>query len=157
MRSLTPFLWFDTQAEAAMKFYTSVFKDSKELGVTSYSEAGPGPAGTVMTATFELNGLQFTALNGGPLFKFTEAVSFVVDCDTQDEIDYYWDKLSEGGEPGQCGWLKDQFGLSWQVVPGKLTELMSGPDSAGVQRATAAMLKMTKLDINVLQAAYDGK
>ena len=155
MQKITPFLWFNDQAEEAMKFYTSIFKNSKILGVTRYGEAGPGPKGTVMVGTFELEGQEFMALNGGPVFTFTEAISFVVDCKTQHEVDELWEKLSAGGETGQCGWLKDKFGVSWQIVPSALREMMSGPDPEKTKRMTQAMLKMTKLDIASLKRAYE--
>ena len=150
---ITPFLWFNNQAEEAVKFYTSIFKNSKAGEVTRYPEGTPGPAGTVMTAPFQLDGQEFVALNGGPLFPFTEAVSFVVNCETQEEIDYYWQKLSAGGREVQCGWLKDKFGVSWQVVPRVLGELVSGKDPAKAQRVMHALLKMVKLDIKKLQEA----
>lgn len=155
MQKITPFLWFDNQAEEAVNFYTSVFKNSKILSFARYGEAGPGPAGAVMTANFELNGQEFVALNGGPLFKFTEAVSFVVNCETQAEVDHYWEKLSEGGEKSRCGWLKDKFGLSWQIVPTVLGELMSDGDPERAKRVALAMLEMDKLDIGALRAAYE--
>jgi predicted 3-demethylubiquinone-9 3-methyltransferase (glyoxalase superfamily) len=157
MPSITPFLWFNDQAEEAMNFYLSVFKDSEVMSVNRYTEAGPGLAGSVMTATFRLNDLEFTALNGGPVFKFTEAISFVVNCDGQAEVDEYWETLSQDGHPGQCGWLKDQFGVSWQIVPKQLNDIMNGSDTEGVERATKAMLKMGKLDVAALQKAYDGE
>ena len=157
MKSITPFLWFNTNAEEAINFYTSIFKDSKVGKVSHYGEAGPGPKGSVMTAEFWINGQQFLALNGGPQFKFNEAVSFVVGCDTQEEIDMLWDKLSAGGEQRQCGWLKDKFGLFWQIVPTNMGELMAGKDPEKSKRAMTAMLQMTKLDMNVLKKAYDGK
>lgn len=157
MKSITPFLWFNTNAEEAINFYTSIFKDSKVGKISRYGEAGPGPKGSVMTAEFWINGQQFLALNGGPQFKFNEAVSFVVGCDTQEEIDMLWDKLSEGGEQRQCGWLKDKFGLFWQIVPTNMGELMAGKDPEKSKRAMTAMLQMTKLDMNVLKKAYDGK
>jgi len=156
MPTITPFLWFNDQAEEAMNFYVSIFKNSRAGSVTRYGDAGPGPKGSVMTANFQLEGLDFTALNGGPQFPFTEAVSFVVHCETQQEIDHYWDKLTTGGRPSQCGWLKDKFGLSWQIVPTVFYELLSGPDPEGAQRAMSAMLQMKKLDIATLQSAYDG-
>jgi predicted 3-demethylubiquinone-9 3-methyltransferase (glyoxalase superfamily) len=156
MQKITPFLWFDHQAEEAMHFYVSVFKNSRIGTVTRYGEAGPGPKGTVMTATFELDGQGLIALNGGPLFKFTEAVSFVINCETQDEIDRYWEKLSEGGEKSQCGWLKDKFGLSWQVVPTILADLYQDTDPEKSQRVMQAMLQMDKLDIARLKQAYEG-
>jgi predicted 3-demethylubiquinone-9 3-methyltransferase (glyoxalase superfamily) len=162
LRKITPCLWFDDQAEEAAKFYVSVFPDSRIVKVSRYGEAGfeihGRPAGSVMTVLFELAGQSFTALNGGPVFKFNEAVSFEVECATQQEVDYFWDRLSEGGDPRaqQCGWLKDRFGLSWQVVPAVLNELVSDPRSPKSQRAMQAMLGMKKLDIAELQRAYDG-
>jgi predicted 3-demethylubiquinone-9 3-methyltransferase (glyoxalase superfamily) len=155
MQKITPFLWFDTQAEEAARFYVSVFKNSKIVGVTRYGEAGPGPRGSVMTVTFELGGQEFIALNGGPHFKFTEAVSFSVDCKTQEEVDEFWRKLTEGGEEGQCGWLKDKYGLSWQINPRILGEMLSDPDPAKSKRVMEAMLKMKKIDIGRLKQAYD--
>lgn len=155
MQKITPFLWFDNQAEEAVNFYTSVFKNSKILSFARYGEAGPGPAGAVMTANFELNGQEFVALNGGPVFKFTEAISFVVNCETQAEVDHYWEKLSEGGEKSRCGWLKDKFGLSWQIVPTVLGELMGDSDPERAKRVALAMLEMDKLDIGLLRAAYE--
>jgi predicted 3-demethylubiquinone-9 3-methyltransferase (glyoxalase superfamily) len=156
MQKITPFLWFDDQAEEAMHFYVSIFKNSKIGDVTRYGDAGPGPKGSVMTASFGLEGQQFTALNGGPQFKFNEAISFVVDCKTQDEVDDLWDKLSEGGQTQQCGWLKDKFGLSWQIVPSVLIELITDPDPRKSQRVMEAMLQMTKIDIAKLRQAYEG-
>jgi len=155
MQKITPFLWFDNQAEEAMNFYVSVFKNSKRGRISRYGEAGPGPKGTVMVATFQLEGQEFIALNGGPQFKFTEAISFVVSCETQDEVDAFWEKLSEGGAKGQCGWLKDKYGLSWQIVPTALGELMSDPDPEKSKRVMTAMLQMKKLDISGLKRAYD--
>lgn len=161
MQKITPFLWFDDQAENAVKFYTSIFKNSKVGKVARYDEAGARvsgrPAGSVMTVEFKLNGQDFIALNGGPIFKFTEAVSFVVNCETQAEVDRYWKKLSAGGKEVQCGWLTDKFGLSWQIVPTMLGKLMSDKDPAKSQRVMQAMLKMVKLDIRKLKAAYAGK
>jgi predicted 3-demethylubiquinone-9 3-methyltransferase (glyoxalase superfamily) len=157
MQKITPFLWFDDQAEQAVNFYTSIFKDSKVLSVSRYGDAGPGQPGKVMTATFQLNGQEFTALNGGPEFKFTEAISFFVSVETQAEVDELWEKLTAGGEESQCGWLKDKFGLSWQIVPTALGELLGGPDPVKAQRAMQAMLQMRKLDIAALQRAYEGK
>ena len=154
-QKITPFLWFDNNAEEAMNFYTSIFKNSKIGGVTRYGEAGPGPKGTVMTGTFFLEGQEFIVLNGGPLFKFTEAVSFVVDCQTQEEVDKFWDKLSEGGEKSRCGWLKDKFGLSWQVVPSILSQLLGDKDPEKSKRVMNAMMKMDKIVIKDLQNAYD--
>jgi predicted 3-demethylubiquinone-9 3-methyltransferase (glyoxalase superfamily) len=139
-----------------MRYYVSIFKNSKVLGVTRYGEAGPGPKGSVMIAAFELEGQRFTALNGGPQFKFTEAVSFVVNCETQGEVDELWEKLGEGGQIQQCGWLKDKFGLSWQIVPTVLIELMNDPDPEKSRRVTEAMLQMTKIDISRLRQAYEG-
>lgn len=162
IKKITPCLWFDTQAEDAAAFYVSVFKDSKITAVSRYPEAGQDihgkPPGSVMVVAFELNGQSFTALNGGPIFKLSEAVSFQIDCATQEEVDYYWDKLREGGDPEcqQCGWLKDQFGLSWQVVPTILPELISDPDPEKSQRAFLAMMQMKKLDIAGLQRAFAG-
>ena len=153
MEKIIPFLWYNDQAEEAAKFYTSVFKNSKLGMLTRYSSDGPGPAGQVMTAVFELNGQEFIALNGGPQFKFTEAVSFVVNCETQEEIDYYWDRLSEGGEKSRCGWLKDKFGLSWQVVPAMMGKLFSDSDAEGSKRVMRAMMQMDKLDIAALKKA----
>ncbi|PSK90506.1 putative 3-demethylubiquinone-9 3-methyltransferase (glyoxalase superfamily) [Murinocardiopsis flavida] len=152
----TPCLWFDTQGEEAANFYTGVFADSKILEVTRYGSAGPRPEGSVMTVTFELDGQRYVALNGGPEFTFSEAVSFQVDCKTQDEVDYYWERLAEGGEQGPCGWLKDRFGLSWQIVPTVLAELVGDPDPKRSQAAMAAMLTMGKLDIAALKNAADG-
>ena len=157
MQKITPFLWFNDNAEEAMKFYTSIFKNSKIGKVARYGDAGPGPKGTVMTASFSLEGQEFLALNGGPNFKFTEAISFVVNCETQKELDEFWERLSAGGQEIECGWLKDKFGLSWQIVPTILGKLMSGPDPAKSQRVMNALLKMKKLDIATLQRAYDGK
>ncbi len=154
MQKISPFLWFDDQAEGAMNFYTSIFKNSKIGKITRYGEAGPGTKGKVMTASFELEGTQFTALNGGPEFKFTEAISFWVDCKSQEEVDYFWEKLSEGGEEGPCGWLKDKFGVSWQIVPTILPELLNDPDPEKSNRVMEAMLKMKKIDIKTLQQAY---
>jgi predicted 3-demethylubiquinone-9 3-methyltransferase (glyoxalase superfamily) len=155
LQKITPFLWFDGQAEEAANFYVSIFRNSKISKVTRYSEAGPAPAGSVMTVDFELEGLPFTALNGGPIYKFTEAISFVVHCRNQDEVDYYWDRLSADGGEIQCGWLKDKFGLSWQVTPTVLLELMGDPDPKKAARVAQAMFKMKKLDIRALQAAAD--
>ncbi len=154
-QKISPFLWFDTNAEDAANFYVSVFKNSEILEVSRSGENGPGPAGQAFVVNFKLDGQEFKALNGGPMFKFTEAVSFMIDCADQAEVDYYWDKLTEGGEESQCGWLKDKFGLSWQVVPTQLGDLIGGSDPVRANRAMQAMLKMSKLDIAVLQAAYD--
>jgi predicted 3-demethylubiquinone-9 3-methyltransferase (glyoxalase superfamily) len=153
-QKITPFLWFDNNAEEAMNHYVSIFKNAKILGVTRCGEGGPGPAGTVMVASFQIEGQQFSALNGGPLFKFTEAISFVVDCESQAEVDTLWTRLSEGGAPGQCGWLKDKFGLSWQIVPRVLLELLQDPDPVKSQRVMQAMMKMNKIDIAGLRDAY---
>ncbi|WP_406873993.1 VOC family protein [Aminobacter sp. P9b] len=156
MQKITPFLWFDNQAEEAVNFYISVFRNAKVGKVTRYGEAGPGPAGTVMVAEFELEGMRFTALNGGPMFKFTEAISMVVDCKDQAEVDHFWDRLSEGGQPGQCGWLKDRFGLSWQIVPEALPRLLGDPDPAKAGRVMQAMLQMTRIEVAKLEKAYAG-
>ena len=156
MQKITPFLWFDNNAEAAAQFYTSIFKNSKILNVSRYGDAGPGPKGAVMVVEFQLEGQQFTALNGGPLFKFSEAFSFVVNCETQNEIDEYWNKLtSDGGKESECGWLKDKFGFSWQIVPTALGKLMSDPKKAN--RVMQALLQMKKLDIAKLEEAGEGK
>jgi predicted 3-demethylubiquinone-9 3-methyltransferase (glyoxalase superfamily) len=153
MKKITPFLWFNINAEEAVNFYVSIFKDSKIGNVSRYGEAGPGPKGSVMVAPFTINGQDFLALNGGPQFKFTEAISFVLNCDNQEEIDYLWEKLSEGGQPGQCGWLKDKFGLSWQIVPANMGELIGVKDPAKAKRAMEAMFKMSKIEIKALQEA----
>jgi predicted 3-demethylubiquinone-9 3-methyltransferase (glyoxalase superfamily) len=157
MQKIHPFLWFNNNAEEAMNFYLSIFKNSKVLTITRYGDAGPGPKGTVMTAEFELDGEKFVALNGGPHFKFTEAVSFVVDCQSQEEVDYFWERLSAGGEKSRCGWLKDKFGLSWQVVPTILGELMSNKDPEKSKRVMEAMLQMDKIEIEPLKRASEGK
>jgi predicted 3-demethylubiquinone-9 3-methyltransferase (glyoxalase superfamily) len=154
MQKITPFLWFDSQAEEAARFYTSIFPNSKINQVAYYGENTPGSPGTVMTVNFEIGGQEFGAINGGPIFKFTEAISFYVPCETQSEVDDYWEKLSVGGEKGQCGWLKDKYGVSWQIVPTILGKLMSDPDRVKANRVTQAMLKMTKLDIDQLMHAY---
>ncbi len=156
MQKITPYLWFDDNAEEAAQFYTSVFKNSKIGRVTRFSEEGPGPAGAVMAVTFQLDGQDFMALNGGPMFQFTEAVSFYVNCETQEEVDMLWEKLTEGGEEQRCGWLKDKFGLSWQIIPAKLDELMNDQDPVRAGRVMEAMLQMNKIDIARLQEAYDG-
>jgi predicted 3-demethylubiquinone-9 3-methyltransferase (glyoxalase superfamily) len=157
MSKPTPFLWFDNNAEEAMNFYVSIFPNSKVVSTTRYGAGGPGPAGTVMTAQFQLDGQEFVALNGGPMYTFTEAVSFSITCETQAEVDRLWDKLTAGGgEPGPCGWLKDKYGLSWQVVPAILPKLLSGSDPAKSGRAMAAMMKMGKLDGDALKRAYEG-
>ena len=156
MQKITPFLWFDNQAEDAVNFYTSIFKNSKTGNVSLYGEAGPGKPGSVMVATFELEGQKFTAINAGPQFKFTEAISFVVDCKSQEEVDYFWDKLSAGGSESKCGWLKDKFGLSWQIVPDMLGRLMSDPDPEKSKRVMMAMLSMRKIIIADLEKAHAG-
>jgi predicted 3-demethylubiquinone-9 3-methyltransferase (glyoxalase superfamily) len=162
VQKITPCLWFDDQAEEAVGFYTSIFKNSKVVAVSRYGEAGKEihgrPAGSVMTVAFELEGQAFTALNGGPVFKFNEAVSFQVDCQTQAEVDHYWKKLSEGGDPSaqQCGWLKDRYGLSWQIVPRVLIEMLMDPDAGKSQRVMTAMLRMKKIDIEELRRAFAG-
>jgi predicted 3-demethylubiquinone-9 3-methyltransferase (glyoxalase superfamily) len=155
MQKISPFLWFNTEAEEAASFYVSIFKNSKISGISFYGEGGPGPKGTVMVVNFQLDGVDFMALNGGPNFKFTEAISLVVKCETQSEIDMFWEKLSEGGKTNVCGWLKDKYGLSWQVVPAQLGELMGG-DPARTNRVMQAIMKMTKLDIAELQKAAAG-
>jgi len=153
MPKITPFLWFNSNAEEAANFYASVFKNSKVKAVTRYSGAGPGPKGSVMTVNFELDGQEFTALNGGPQFTFTEAVSFVVNCDTQQDVDYYWEKLTAGGQESQCGWLKDKYGLSWQIVPKALPRLLQQTDPKKAQRVVQALLQMKKLDVGALERA----
>ncbi|MGH9899176.1 MAG: VOC family protein [Pyrinomonadaceae bacterium] len=155
MQKITPFLWFDNQAEEAMNFYVSIFNNSKIVSVSRYGEAGPGPKGTIMSATFQLDGQEFIALNAGPQFKFTEAISFFVNCETQQEIDMMWEKLSEGGEKGRCGWLKDKYGLSWQVVPPILGEMLQDKDPGRSKRVMEAMLKMDKIEIKSLKQAYE--
>ena len=155
MPKISPFLWFDRQAEEAANFYIKIFKNSKILNITRYGEAGPGPKGSVMTIEFTLDGQEFIALNGGPHFKFNEAISFSVDCKTQEEVDMYWAKLSEGGQEQPCGWLKDKFGLSWQVNPTILGEMLADPDPQKAKRAAEAMLKMKKIDIAALKEAYN--
>jgi predicted 3-demethylubiquinone-9 3-methyltransferase (glyoxalase superfamily) len=161
VQRITPFLWFDTQAEEAVNFYVSIFENSKIRGMTRYDEAGAKaagrPRGSVMTVAFELDGQEFVALNGGPVFKFTEAISFVVNCETQAEVDRFWDKLSAGGQQVQCGWLKDRFGVSWQIVPTVLPEMLQDKDPEKAKRVMAAMLEMIKLDIAALNRAYDGR
>lgn len=156
MQKITPFLWFDNNLEEAMEFYTSIFKDSKITNVARSGDHGPGPKGTVFTATFYLEGQEFYGLNGGPMFKFTEAVSFFVKCNTQEEIDEKWEKLSAGGQKSRCGWLKDKFGLSWQVVPPILGELLGDKDPEKAGRVMEAMMKMDKIDIAGLKKAYEG-
>lgn len=156
-QKITPFLWFDGNAEDAMNFYTSIFKDSKVINVSRYPEGGPAPKGTLMSATFQLHGQEFMALNGGPMFKFTEAISLFVKCETQKEIDEFWEKLSAGGQKSQCGWLKDKFGLSWQIVPPILGKLLGDKDPKKSKRVMMAMMKMSKIEIQKLKDAYDGK
>jgi predicted 3-demethylubiquinone-9 3-methyltransferase (glyoxalase superfamily) len=155
MQKIKPFLWFDTQAEEAANFYVSIFKNSKILGVSRYGDAGPGPKGSAMTVSFELDGQEFTGLNGGPLYKFTEAISFTVICKTQEEVDDFWKKLTEGGQEVACGWLKDKYGLCWQITPEILPKLLSDPDPQKAGRVMQAMMKMKKIDIPALQRAYD--
>ncbi|AXG76580.1 VOC family protein [Streptomyces paludis] len=155
MPRITPNLWFDTESEAAAEFYVSVFPNSRITGISYYGEAGPRPAGTTLTVDFVLDGQAYTAINGGPEFTFSEAVSFSVGCADQEEVDYYWNTLSAGGEEGPCGWLKDRYGLSWQVVPDAMAELLTDPDQERAQRAMKAMLGMKKLDIAALLAAAD--
>jgi predicted 3-demethylubiquinone-9 3-methyltransferase (glyoxalase superfamily) len=155
MHKITPFLWFDDQAEEAVNFYTAIFKDATILSITHYGEAGPGPQDSVMTIVFQLHGQEFMALNGGPQFKFNEAISFVVNCETQEEIDTFWETLSNGGEKVECGWLKDKYGVSWQIVPTVLGELLADPDPEKSQRVMTALLHMKKIDIKTLQQAYE--
>ncbi len=155
MNKITPCLWFDENAEEAVNFYTSIFTDAKISNVVRYPKDAHGPEGKVMTIAFQLRGENFLALNGGPYFNFTPAISFIVDCDSQQEIDHYWDALASGGEVEQCGWLKDKFGISWQIVPSILQDLMQDKDPAKVQRVSNALLQMIKLDIAALQKAYD--
>jgi predicted 3-demethylubiquinone-9 3-methyltransferase (glyoxalase superfamily) len=153
---ITPNLWFDTEAEEAANFYVSVFKNSRIVSVARYTEAGPREAGTVMTVEFELDGQRFVGINGGPQFTFDEAVSFQINCENQDEVDYYWERLTDGGEESQCGWLKDRYGLSWQVVPSGMEELFNDPDPTRAERAMKAMFGMRKLDVAALRAAANG-
>jgi predicted 3-demethylubiquinone-9 3-methyltransferase (glyoxalase superfamily) len=155
MQKITPFLWFNDNAEEAMSFYVSIFKNSKILSVRRFGDAGPGPKGKVFTGTFQLEGQLFMALNGGPQFRFTEALSLFVDCKTQEKVDELWEKLSAGGEKSQCGWLKDKFGLSWQIIPSALGEMLGDPDPVRANRAMQAMLKMKKIDIEALKQARD--
>ena len=158
MQKITPFLWFDNQAEDAAKFYISVFKDAKIKNISRYGDAGPGPKGSVMTVQFELNGQEFVALNGGPQFKFDEAISFVINCGSQEEVDSFWEKLTaDGGEESMCGWLTDKFGLSWQVVPRVLIEMLQDKDPAKSQRVMQAVMQMRKLDIAKVKEAFEGK
>ncbi|WP_329391088.1 VOC family protein [Streptomyces sp. NBC_01716] len=156
MPKITPNLWFDGQAKDAAEYYIGIFPNSKITGITHYGEAGPGPAGTVLTVDFELDGHRYTGINGGPQFTFDEAVSFLIECADQEEVDYYWYKLSEGGSEGPCGWLKDKFGLSWQVAPAGMEEVLNDPDQERGQRAMKAMLGMKKIDLAALRAAADG-
>ena len=156
MQQITPCLWFDTQGEDAAKFYTSVFPNSRIVNVSYYGAAGPQPEGTVMTVDFEIGGQSFVALNGGPEFTFSEAISFQVFCETQAEVDAFWSTLSEGGEPGPCGWLRDRYGVSWQIIPTALPELLSDPDPEKSQRVMQAMLGMGKIDIDALERAATG-
>ena len=157
MQKITPFLWFDGKAEEAMNFYVSVFKNSKVARVSRYGEAGPGPKGTVMSATFQLDGQDFFALNGGPQFVFTPAISFFVNCETQQEVDELWHKLSDGGKKERCGWLKDRYGLSWQIIPSVLGKLLQDPDAEKAKRVMQAMLQMDKIDIERLKQAHRGE
>ena len=157
MQKITPFLWFESQAEEAMNFYTSLFRDSKPGEIRRYGKGGPGPEGSVMTVSFQLLGMEFIGLNGGPVFKFSPATSFFVLCETQEEIDDYWNQLSNGGKPNQCGWIDDKFGVTWQIVPTILDKLLSDKDRTKASRAMQAMMKMGKLDIKTLQDAFDGK
>jgi len=156
VQKITPFLWFDGRAEEAMNHYVSIFKNSKVVSVTRYGDAGPGAKGTVMTVAFQLEGQDFVALNGGPQFKFNEAISLVVNCETQQEIDELWKKLSAGGEPSRCGWLRDKFGLSWQIIPTVLGRMLQDKDPQKAGRVMQAMLQMDKIDINRLKQAYEG-
>lgn len=156
-QKITPFLWFNNEAEEAMNFYLSVFKNSKALSVSRFGEAGPGPKGAVMSASFELEGIQFIALNGGPVFSFTPAISFFVHCATQEEVDELWEKLSEGGEKQRCGWLKDKYGLSWQIIPVVLSQLLYNTDPEKSNRVMKAMMQMDKIDIAALRKAADGE
>lgn len=157
MQKITPFLWFDDQAEAAVEFYTGIFGESKILDISRHGESGPGTAGSVMTVRFRIEGQEFVALNGGPVFRFTPAISFVVKCKSQAEVDRFWKELTAGGgEPGQCGWLTDKYGISWQIVPSRLMELLDDPDPVNANRVMQAMLTMTKIDIAALEAAYAG-
>ena len=158
MQPITPFLWFDSNAEEAVNFYTALFPNSTIKAVTRYPEGSPGPAGSVMTIGFQLNGQDYVALNGGPHAKFTEAISFVVNCDSQQEVDHYWDKLTaDGGQEVQCGWLKDKYGLSWQIVPTEFWKMLQDKDPERMKRGFQAMMKMKKLDVNILKKAQDGK
>lgn len=156
-QKIVPNLWFDTEAEEAAGFYVSVFKEGRVVDVAHYTDAGPRPAGTVMTVEFELRGQRFVGINGGPEFKFDEAVSFQILCEDQDEVDYFWEKLTEGGEEGQCGWLKDRYGLSWQVIPKGMSEVFANPDPEAAQRAMKAMLGMRKIEVDELRRAAAGE
>ena len=156
MQKITPFLWFDQQAEEAANYYVSIFKNSKVVSISRYGEGAPRPAGTAQIVMFQIDGQEYMALNGGPEFKFTEAISLFVNCESQEEVDLYWEKLAAGGEKGQCGWLKDRFGLSWQIVPSALGELMGDPDPEKSRRVMEAMLRMSKIDIDSLKKAYRG-
>lgn len=156
MQKIAPCLWFDGKAEEAMKFYTSIFKNSKVGKISYYGDAGPGEKGSVMAVSFELDGQEFMGLNGGPNFSFTPAISFFVNCETQEEVDHYWDKLLQGGQAQQCGWLTDKFGVCWQIVPNALGEMMSDKDPEKSRRVMQAMLKMIKLDVATLKRAYEG-
>ena len=156
MQKITPFLWFDTQAEEAANFYVSLFKNSKVLGLTRYGDAGPGPKGSVMVAEFELDGQKFVGLNGGPLFKFTEAISLAINCTSQEEVDFFWEKLTaDGGQESMCGWLKDKYGLSWQVVPARAIELLKDP--AAAPKVMGAIMQMKKIDIATIERAVAGQ
>ena len=157
MQKITPFLWFNNNAGEAIDHYTSIFKNSKTINVRRYGKTGPMPEGTVMTGTIELEGQQFMLLNAGPMFSFTPAISLFVNCETQEEVDYYWERLTEGGKESRCGWLEDKFGLSWQIVPSILGKLLGDPDQARADRAMGAMMQMGKLDIAALKTAADGK
>jgi predicted 3-demethylubiquinone-9 3-methyltransferase (glyoxalase superfamily) len=157
MPKITPFLWFENRAEEAMQFYTSVFKNSKPGRVTRYGDGGPGPKGQAMSVTFQLEGQDFIGLNGGPHFHFTEAISLFVNCETQEEVDDLWSKLSGGGAPGRCGWLKDKYGLSWQIIPKQLGEMLADKDPEKSQRVLQTMLKMDKIDVAALKRAYEGQ
>jgi predicted 3-demethylubiquinone-9 3-methyltransferase (glyoxalase superfamily) len=157
IQKITPFLWFNNQAEDAANFYVSIFKDSEVKKIIHYGEAGPAPPGSVMTVAFKIEGQKFTALNGGPDIVFNQSISFVVNCESQEEVDYYWEKLTDGGEEQVCGWLKDRFGVSWQVVPIIMIEMMDDPDPEKAKRVTEAMLKIVKIDIETLKKAYNNE
>lgn len=156
MQKITPYLWFDDQAEEAAQFYTSVFKNSKITGISRYGDNGQKPQGSVMTVSFQLEGQEFVALNGGPHFTFSPAISFYVNCETQEEVDELWDKLLAGGEEEQCGWLRDKFGVSWQIIPNRLIDMLTSSDAKKAQRAMDAMLQMVKIDLSKIKQAYDG-